>query len=198
MPDATPSEARERVLSTAEKLFAERGYAAVTLRDIADALHIKQASLYYHVPGGKEALFVEVVMRGMHRHRHGLETAIAAAADDLPAALNAAAGWLLSQPPMDFGRMQQSDMPAISTEAAHRLEETVYNSLLLPIQHLFDRLLARGAIRPVNTGVMAGAFLAMINAVQSIPDHYGAPPKPEMAREMIDVLCWGLLPQQRP
>ncbi len=195
MPDTTSSEARERVLAIAEKLFAERGYAAVTLRDIAEALNIRQASLYYHVPGGKEALFVEVVERGMARHRHGLETAIAAVGDDLAAALNAAADWLLSQPPMDFGRMQQSDMPAISPAAAHRLESVVYDSLLLPVQQLFERLSAAGHIRPVRAGVMAGAFLAMINAIHSIPDRYGAPPKREMARELIEVLCLGLLPR---
>lgn len=195
MPDSTSSEARERVLTIAEKLFAERGYAAVTLRDIAEALNIRQASLYYHVPGGKEALFAEVVERGMARHRHGLEAAIAAVGDDLAAALNAAAGWLLSQPPMDFGRMQQSDMPAISTETAHRLESVVYDSMLLPVQQLFDRLIAAGRIRPVGAGIMAGAFLAIMNAIHVIPDHYGAPPKPEMAREMIDVLCQGLLPR---
>jgi AcrR family transcriptional regulator len=38
------SEARERVLAAAERLFAERGYAAVTLRDIAAAVGIRHAS----------------------------------------------------------------------------------------------------------------------------------------------------------
>ena len=33
------SEARERVLSAAEKLFAQRGYSSVTLRDIAKVCH---------------------------------------------------------------------------------------------------------------------------------------------------------------
>ncbi|MBZ0309485.1 MAG: TetR/AcrR family transcriptional regulator, partial [Anaerolineae bacterium] len=52
----------------AEHLFAERGYTAVTLRDIAEAVGLRHASLYHHVPGGKEALFIEVTERTMKRH----------------------------------------------------------------------------------------------------------------------------------
>ena len=38
------SDAKQRVMETAETLFMKRGYNAVTLRDIADALGIRQAS----------------------------------------------------------------------------------------------------------------------------------------------------------
>ena len=38
-------EARERVLSVADRLFTERGYQAVTLRDIAQEVGIRHASL---------------------------------------------------------------------------------------------------------------------------------------------------------
>jgi AcrR family transcriptional regulator len=65
------SESRERVLQQAEHLFSERGYAAVTLRDIAAGLGIRQASLYHHVPGGKEQLYVEVTERNLRRIRMG-------------------------------------------------------------------------------------------------------------------------------
>ena len=47
----------QRVLDVAERLFMDRGYSAITLRDIADELGMKQASLYYHFPGGKGATF---------------------------------------------------------------------------------------------------------------------------------------------
>ncbi len=108
------SEAKRRVLDAAEKLFMERGYTAVTLRDIAQALNIKQASLYYHVAGGKEALFVEVVERNLARHRAGLCTALAQADMLLRAKLLVVVEWLFSQPPLDLGRMIHSDLPALS------------------------------------------------------------------------------------
>ncbi|NDJ52513.1 MAG: helix-turn-helix transcriptional regulator, partial [Chloroflexi bacterium] len=67
------SEARQRVLEVAERLFSTRGYKDVRLQDIAKELGIKTASLYYHAPGGKEELFVEVIERGLARHHQGLQ-----------------------------------------------------------------------------------------------------------------------------
>ena len=45
MSSDTYSTARERVLGVAERIFSERGYRAVTLREIADELGMKKASL---------------------------------------------------------------------------------------------------------------------------------------------------------
>lgn len=39
---------REEILEVAAKLFAEQGYTETTTRQIAEAVGIKQASLYYH------------------------------------------------------------------------------------------------------------------------------------------------------
>ena len=72
----TQSDARQRVLDTAEALFLARGYSAVTLRDIADALAIKQASLYYHFPEGKEQLFVAVLLDGVANHFNSIKAAV--------------------------------------------------------------------------------------------------------------------------
>ena len=66
----------QRILDVAEALFMDRGYSAITLRDIADELGIKQASLYYHFPEGKEQIFVAMAERLFERHREGLEAAL--------------------------------------------------------------------------------------------------------------------------
>ena len=70
------SDARERVLDVAEKLFVEKGYAPVKLKHIADTLGMKQSSLYYYAPKGKEELFVLVMERSFTRHQAGIEAAI--------------------------------------------------------------------------------------------------------------------------
>ncbi|MEO1181402.1 MAG: helix-turn-helix domain-containing protein, partial [Cyanobacteria bacterium J06636_28] len=49
------SEARNRLLKAAETLFVQRGYEAVTVKDIAKATGIHHASIYHHIPGGKSA-----------------------------------------------------------------------------------------------------------------------------------------------
>lgn len=52
----------ERILDAAEDLFAERGYAATSLGDVADRVGIRSPSLYNHFRN-KEALYAAVVDR---------------------------------------------------------------------------------------------------------------------------------------
>jgi AcrR family transcriptional regulator len=185
-------ESRERVLCTAERLFNERGYTAVTLRDIADALGIRQASLYYHVPGGKEALFIEVSERSFHRHRAGLEAAILGAGTEPREQLRGAARWILSQHMPDLGRMTNSDMPAIAEAHAQRLTQLAFESLLLPIAGIFRRANESGECRSKEATLLAGAFISVIASIQHLPAHFTRQPKPEMADTLIDVFLYGL------
>lgn len=194
-PILSNTPARERVLNVAEALFAERGYAAVTLRDIADALEMRQASLYHHVPGGKEALFVEVTERNLRRHQTGLETAIAAVENDLRAQLKAAADWLLSQPAMNFSRMMQSDMPAIGETHAERLRQTANDALFLPLRSLFEHVFPQ---TPHRAGYMTGAFLSLVEGLQSLPLTFTSVPRQHMADFLIDVLLDGLNAYREP
>jgi AcrR family transcriptional regulator len=53
-----------RILDTAERLFAERGYAAVSVREIAGNVGLNQASIYNHFPS-KQALYEAVLERGL-------------------------------------------------------------------------------------------------------------------------------------
>ena len=188
------SEARERVLDVAERLFTERGYTAVTLRDIAAELGMRQASLYYHAPGGKEELFVTVTERGFARHQAGLEAAIAAAPADLRAQLRAAAAWLLSQPPMDWGRMMRSDMPAIGEAHARRLTQAADVAVMQPIARCFAAALPAGDGRLKRAYLLAGMFVASVGSLHDVQPFTQAPPQ-VLADQMIDVLLDGVLPR---
>lgn len=190
------SEARERVLDAAERLFAEKGYASVTLRDIAAAVGIRHASLYHHAPGGKEELFVEVAGRNFARHREGLGAAIAGAAPDVRARLRAAADWLLSQPPVDLVRMVYSDMPSIDPAHAARLSRVAYDSLLAPIEAVLIEAREGGEIDHRNPGLIAGGLVGMIESLYAVPQHVVTRGRQAMAHELIDALLDGLRPRE--
>lgn len=59
--EKSPSTA-ERILDAAEDLFAEKGYAATSLGDVADRVGIRSPSLYNHFRN-KEALYEAVLER---------------------------------------------------------------------------------------------------------------------------------------
>jgi len=54
------SEARQQILDAALVLFAQKGYAATTVREIVDAVGITAPSLYYYF-GSKEGLYLDLV-----------------------------------------------------------------------------------------------------------------------------------------
>jgi AcrR family transcriptional regulator len=72
----------ERVLDTAAALFWEKGYAATTTREIAAAVGIQQASLYYHV-ASKEGLLYQLCVSSMEQLLADVERAVAQPGDSL-------------------------------------------------------------------------------------------------------------------
>jgi AcrR family transcriptional regulator len=68
------ADTRERILDTAERLFAERGYSSVSTRQIADEAQANVAAAHYHF-GSKEALLEAVFKRrldGLNAERERL------------------------------------------------------------------------------------------------------------------------------
>ncbi len=61
-----PVEGRNRILAEARPLFVARGFNAVSMQQIADAVGINKATLYHHFRD-KEELFLEVVREEIAR-----------------------------------------------------------------------------------------------------------------------------------
>ncbi len=51
-----PASRKTEIITTASRLFKEKGYNAVSMRDIAQAMGIKASSLYNHISGKQEIL----------------------------------------------------------------------------------------------------------------------------------------------
>lgn len=189
------SEARERVLVAAEQLFAEKGFGPVTLRQIGAKAGLNHSSLYHHVPGGKEDLYVEVMERSFARHRAGLSAALAEAAPQLRAQLHAAADWLLSQPPMDLVRMEYVDMPELSQAHVQRLSEGAYEALQVPVELALAAAQARGEIAHDDFALISGGLVGMIQSLYAVSEAVAGKSRPSMAHGLIDVLLDGLRPR---
>lgn len=193
---STSTASRQRLLDTAQTLFHERGFRAVTMQDIARELGVRQASLYYHVPDGKEQLFVEMAVRNFEQHRVGLQAALDSADGDLEAQLRAAAGWFTAQPPMNLLGMMHADMPALSAENYRRLNRLASYCLFEPIAAVFAEAIARGEIRPLTPDLLAGSFLALMDGVSYSSEHQpGTPSRQVMAGAIISLMLDGLRPR---
>src|SRR5690606_7828731 len=56
------ADTKQQILDAAERLFAERGIAATSLRAVMAAAHVNPAAVHYHF-GGREALIEAVVLQ---------------------------------------------------------------------------------------------------------------------------------------
>ena len=190
--EMTPSDARQRVLDVAEELFMRRGYHSITLRDVADALEMRQASLYYHFPEGKEQLFVAVATRTFERHRQGMEAAMTAAPPDVSAQLYAIAGWFASQPPLNLLAMMHADMQALAPTQRQHLGRVAYEAMFIPLRKLFLAGQSRGEIRPMMPDLLAGSFLTLLDGLNHAVRQQGAPPREVMVAEILTILLDGI------
>jgi AcrR family transcriptional regulator len=193
MMQTPETDTRVRILDAADELFRTRGYAAVTLRDIGQAVGMRHASLYYYAPGGKKQLFVEVMERSFARHREGLAKAIGQAGDDLAAQMHAAARWMVSQPPMDFSRMVHADMADLSQEQAAHLMQTAYDAVRLPIVDALKRASDAGVIHFTNLDLAAMALVSVVQSVHSIPGRPGGRWRERIGRDLVNMLMQGWL-----
>jgi AcrR family transcriptional regulator len=57
------SEAKERILQTAEKAIREKGYTNLNVNDIAYLAKVSIGTLYYHFPDGKTSILAELLSR---------------------------------------------------------------------------------------------------------------------------------------
>ncbi|MBU2939740.1 TetR/AcrR family transcriptional regulator [Lacinutrix sp. C3R15] len=63
---------KEEIIKTAATLFKEKGYSAVTMRDLATAMGMKAASLYNHI-SSKQEILKEIIISLAEEFTEGIE-----------------------------------------------------------------------------------------------------------------------------
>jgi AcrR family transcriptional regulator len=66
------SKRKEEIVFIASRLFKEKGFTAISMRDIAEKMGIKAASLYNHI-ASKEEILNEVIMTVAQSFTEGIE-----------------------------------------------------------------------------------------------------------------------------
>lgn len=129
-PRRRGSTAREEILDASAELFTTRGFASTSTHQIADAVGIRQASLYYHFPS-KTEIFLTLLKSTVEP-----STELATALHDLevsPAlrlwALVAAEARLLLSTRWNVGRLYQLPVAASAEFAEYHAQRTELRNL---------------------------------------------------------------------
>lgn len=187
------NETSERILDAAEALFMARGYDGVKLRDIAEAVGMRHASLYYYVPNGKEQLFVTVLRRSMARHETSMAQLIAEAGDEIEAQAYAVSDWLVAQPPLDLVRMFEADLRAVDPTVARELADLVFASLTRPLVAALQQAQQAGTVAVEDAQMATMALLTLIQSVHQIPVESLPNGRKALGRKLVDMLLHGWL-----
>lgn len=70
---ATTENRKSEIIKTASKLFKDKGFSAVSMRDLAQAMGIKAASLYNHIES-KQAILEFIIINIAEEFTSGMET----------------------------------------------------------------------------------------------------------------------------
>jgi AcrR family transcriptional regulator len=168
--------------------FAERGFAAASVRDIVQRVGMLPGSLYYHFPT-KEALLVAVYREGVQRISAAVDAAVAPVAapwQRLEAACIAHLTALLDQ--TDYSqvviRVRPCDAPAVADELV---------ALRDRYETRFARLIAALPLaRPVRRSDLRLLLMGALNWSQTWYRDDGASDPGQIARRFVALLRGGL------
>ena len=154
---------REAILDTAASLFADKGYDAGSIGDLATALGISKAAIYHYF-STKQEIYDAIILRALQELRQRTDAAVAghqAPADQLRAFMRAHAHCFETHHHeflamfVAFGNMNEQKQ----RQEAVRLR-TEHESML---RGILKAGVADGSFGPIDLGTASRAILSMLN-----------------------------------
>lgn len=190
-PVSTPPGGRARILSVARAAFIERGYADVSMQEIADAAGLTKAAIYYHF-ADKEQLFNQVFLEEVDRLYAGVEAQLAPG-PPLRDQLERVARYAFEYGRGDFRRLMADAHRYCGADHVIGMRERVHHPYAL-IRAAFARAREAGEIRDIDLDITTALFFSMVGG-QLKGSEFGLAPAatPEtMAAAVADMVLRGI------
>jgi AcrR family transcriptional regulator len=179
MENASPSvdqETRRQILMKAAELFLAKGYKGVSMKELAEAVHVTSAALYYHFPEGKEDLFTTMIQTVfVDEGLAGIDQTVATT-QDVREQLTLLTSALLTLP-------LDERMSTLLRDAREHLKDPAHQQVILSlldrikrhVTSLFQAAHDAGEVRsdlPVN--VLVSLYMGMLREAKGLPEAYRA------------------------
>lgn len=194
----TETPRRLQIEEAASQLFRERGYAATSVRDIAQALHLQGGSLYAHM-ASKEDVLWSIVCRAADRFNTEVGP-IAADAGSVPA--NRLTDMIRAH--VDVVTSIQKDAAVFLHEwrflsqerrAEMSLRRDNYEALF---RNVITDGVSAGDFRPVDARLTAMAILSALNSIATWYSPEGRLTKDQVADQHADIFLAALASSPDP
>jgi len=191
-------ETRELILRQAERLFMQRGYAAVSVGDVAEAVGVTKPTLYYHL-GDKEGLYAAMLVAlmtrvGAHIRRVTLLEA------PIRERLEALALGYFRNADATMEPMLRDTEQLIGPERAASVWAAYEQEMLAPLMALMRVGMETDEIRSSDERTLARAFCSLLDAFSTPGGHAMASEASheEVARGVTSLFLDGAAPRNQP
>jgi AcrR family transcriptional regulator len=169
-------ETRRQILTKAAELFLAKGYKGVSMKELAEAVQVTSAALYYHFPKGKEDLFTTMIQTVfVDEGVAGIDQTLAATQDvrERLALLTAA---LLTLPLDERLSMLLRDAREHLKDPEHqRVILSLLDRIRQQVTNLFQAAHDAGQLRPdLPVNVLVGLYMGMLREAKSLPGSHPA------------------------
>ncbi|WP_402842518.1 TetR/AcrR family transcriptional regulator [Microbacterium sp. GXS0129] len=191
--DRAKAERRASLVEAAARLFAENGYAAVTIEQLGSAVGISGPAVYRHF-SGKQAVLEELLVGVSSRLRQGgraVCTAGSAPADTLRALIAFHTDFALTE--TDVIRVQDRDLPSLAPVARDRVRA-------LQRGYVDDWVAALRACSPASSDAVARLRVhAVFGLLNSTPHALrGSRADQAVAASELEAAAWAALTVPSP
>lgn len=188
-------EGRQRILEAATDLFSARGFADVSMQQIADASGITKATMYHHFRN-KEDLFVEVV-RTITNTMFLAWIDIAKAGDPLHTTLKNIVNFIVEVSRNTNAWTIMSDIERHIDQETMKEIFTDHPEPHEALRDLFKRAVEAGEMRQIDPDLMAAVFSGMVFGLFH-RGHEHVPPRAGDDDILLDILLHGIEPLPSP
>ena len=190
---SVPPSSRQRIVATARALFVERGYASVSMQQIADATGLRKASLYHHFKS-KEALFADVMAAEMDRVLINF-----AEVRDVDGPIDEQLERIAQ---VNYRQFAQPELYQLAKDFFQHVPESEHEEVHKRLREmedffagLFAQAIERGELEPIDPHHAATMFFHMMMALANDPNDFRStspPPPDEAAKLVTHVMLYGL------
>ncbi|MEI7556263.1 TetR/AcrR family transcriptional regulator [Candidatus Chlorohelix sp.] len=166
-PDLRTTDTKERVIAEAWRLYQLGGYSYLNMDHIAKTLKITRPALYFHFPGGKDQLIVEVIKFWSAEVIKQLESA-ARENQDARTRLKHIMYGVTRQPLPDDKEIVLSQLCQLSKQAQNEMHQLIIaiNQIIIGV---IEEGIRNGELRQVDPNIVFISFTGLCRQVEKYP-----------------------------